>query len=762
MGMPSPRILVVDHSAQIAEYVEAILENEGYVVRVCHSSDEALSETRRYKPSLLIIDPIMPGLSGVEVAVRMCHEQSCKVLFLSSLADDSDFKDVIRGVRQQGCDAQALPKPFEKDKFLECVRRAVGLPTLTTRTPSSGQQETQPEQEQKSKPASEEPPIKAAAISEYAALMKMVGLNLYRGNAFRITGLGITSSLREVTREAEKLEMMINLGTVRPAGGLFPLKDPPSATEVRSAVQALKDPELRLLHEFFWFWPSTEVESDDPALQALRSGKHNVAMDIWTQARGPASGIAVHNLAVLYHLEAVGTYLRRTGTNPLTKPEDVYLWTSAFRYWKALLDRSDFWSALTDRIRLTDDPRLTIEVAQQIWNTLPNALLKINAEVAVAAAEKGEFEEAGVHRRLMFTSALGENVAKKELSRALVPLGEELKQLCDGAHRDTRTNRRTADKVVRRLLDDKSRLLQVFNYLLGVGDATCAEAHDLIARTARSCIVDYVNETDDWETGRVLTEECLALAEGQDIRTKLEEDLEVIGRNLIAARQTTQPSTSQHTRSSPATSAKPSEPTSGRPPAPVKRKISYKLIGVAAIVLLVLYGSLKDSSDSTHPASSGNSGYGTGSPEPVSSNPYQGTPSSSGTLGTRSYSAPGQSNPFQSSSSQRDELKSEIVSNKATLDQLESNLKEAKSNMESLDAELNSDKASIDRMEQDNKLGLDVNESVYESIRHRYNSNVNIYNGLVRSYNEKRVRYKQLLAETNDKIAQFNSMGESR
>jgi DNA-binding response OmpR family regulator len=760
--MPSPRILVVDHSAPIAEYVEGILENEGYVVRVCNSSDEALSEGSRYKPSLLIIDPIMPGLSGVEVATRMSNGQSCKVLFLSSLADDSDFKDVIKGIRQQGCDAQALPKPFEKDKFLDCVRRAVGVPTLATTTPSSGQQEAQPEREQKSNPAIEEPPTKAAATSEYADLMKMVGLNLYRGNAFRITGLGITSSLREVTREAEKLEMMINLGTVRPAGGLFPLKEPPSAIEIRSAVQVLKDPELRLLHEFFWFWPSTEVESDDPALQALRSGKHSAAMDMWTQVRGPAGGIAVHNLAVLYHLEAVGTYLRRLETKSLTKPEDLYLWTSAFRYWKALLDRSDFWSVLADRIRLINDPRLTIEVAQQIWNTLPNALLKINAEVAVAAAEKGEFEEAGVHRRLMFTSAFGESVAKKELLRALAPLGDELKQLCDGALRDTRTNRRNGDKVVRRLLDEKSRLLQAFNYLLGVGDATCAEAHDLVARTARSCIVDYVNETDDWETGRVLTEECLAVAEGQDIRAKLEEDLEVIGRNLTAARQTTQANTSQHPRGSGGTSVKPSEPTSPRSPAPVKRKISYKLIGLAAIVLLVLWGSLKDSNDSNHPASGSNSGYGATNSEPVSSSADQGTASSSRTVGTPSYSSPVQSNPFRNSNSKRDELKAEIDNNRAALDQLESELKETKSNMESVNAELNADKASLDRMEQDNRLGLDVDKSEYESTRQRHNSNVNIYNGWVRSYNEKRGRYKQLLNETNDKIAQFNSMGESR
>jgi len=495
--MSSPTILVSDHSAPLAEYVKTILESEGYAVRVSNSSTEALSEGTRYKPGLLIIDPVMPGLSGVEVALRICRQGSCKVLFLSALADDSDFKDVVKGVRQQGCDVRALPKPFEINDLLDCVRRAVGAPP--DREDVSDRSlvlEESNEQQSAGSPAADF----AAGVGsngEYAALLKMAGLNLYRSNAFRITGLGISSSLREVSRKAEKLEMMIKLGSIQPAGGLFPLKDPPPPSEIRAAVQALKDPEQRLIHEFFWFWPSTEIETDDPALQALQAGKHFQAIEIWTQAKGKATEIGVHNLAVLYHLEALGTYLRRSAVKAVTKSEDIYLWKSAFRYWNALIDRSEFWSALTDRIRATNDPRLRIEVAQQIWKTLPTAIVRINAEVATAAAEKGEFEEASTHRKLMFTSAFGESVARNELLRALAPIREQLNHLCNSAERETRTNLRSANKIVRKLLDDKSRLLQPLNYLLGVGDEVCANAHDVVALTARSCVVDYINETTD-------------------------------------------------------------------------------------------------------------------------------------------------------------------------------------------------------------------------------------------------------------------------
>ena len=50
--------------------------------------------------------------------------------------------------------------------------------------------------------------------------------------------------------------------------------------------------------------------------------------------------------------------------------------------------------------------------------------------------------------------------------------------------------------------------------------------HDLVAQTARACIVANGNHLENWETIRVLLEECLALAQGDALRARLKEDLE--------------------------------------------------------------------------------------------------------------------------------------------------------------------------------------------------------------------------------------------
>ena len=157
--------------------------------------------------------------------------------------------------------------------------------------------------------------------------------------------------------------------------------------------------------------------------------------------------------------------------------------------------------------------------------------------LAVSAAERGDFEEAAKHRKLMYTSAFGEGPAKEETRRALSHAKDELEQLCVNAEKEGRSNPKAANLVARKLFDEKSRLLRAFNYMLGAGDPMRDAANDRVAEAGRFCMVDYVNETEDWEAARLIFEECLALAEGKALRLKLEEDLEIIGRNLVGQRQ---------------------------------------------------------------------------------------------------------------------------------------------------------------------------------------------------------------------------------
>jgi len=112
------RVLVVDHEPLVSEAVAALLESDGYIVRVVFSSEDALREAGIFNPAVLVIDPEMPALSGVKVAKRISRQTGCKVLFLTT---HEHFK-------LSGC--EVLLKPFKKENFLAIHRKLAGLPPI--------------------------------------------------------------------------------------------------------------------------------------------------------------------------------------------------------------------------------------------------------------------------------------------------------------------------------------------------------------------------------------------------------------------------------------------------------------------------------------------------------------------------------------------------------------------------------------------------------------------------------------------------------
>src|ERR1700741_1326695 len=87
-------------------------------------------------------------------------------------------------------------------------------------------------------------------------LLDVAHLNIYRENAFRITGLPVDATIKEIARHADMLKQMEELGYGEKANpGALALDPPPNIEQIREAIQRLKEPERRLIDEFFWFWP---------------------------------------------------------------------------------------------------------------------------------------------------------------------------------------------------------------------------------------------------------------------------------------------------------------------------------------------------------------------------------------------------------------------------------------------------------------------------------------------------------------------------
>jgi two-component system response regulator MprA len=109
------RILVVEDEPQIANFLRVGLGYEGFSVAVAVDGYEALAELKNFKPQLVILDLMLPGIDGMELARRMRGDSGLMIIMLTAR---DQVEDRIAGLRAGADDY--LVKPFD---FEELVAR---------------------------------------------------------------------------------------------------------------------------------------------------------------------------------------------------------------------------------------------------------------------------------------------------------------------------------------------------------------------------------------------------------------------------------------------------------------------------------------------------------------------------------------------------------------------------------------------------------------------------------------------------------------
>jgi DNA-binding response OmpR family regulator len=110
------RIYVVDDERTIADTLAVILRHAGYEASVFYDAQSALQEADSRTPDLVISDVVMPGMSGVDMAVLIRERHpACKVLLFSGQADTVN---VLETARSQGYDFELLAKPVHPTDLL--------------------------------------------------------------------------------------------------------------------------------------------------------------------------------------------------------------------------------------------------------------------------------------------------------------------------------------------------------------------------------------------------------------------------------------------------------------------------------------------------------------------------------------------------------------------------------------------------------------------------------------------------------------------
>jgi DNA-binding response OmpR family regulator len=111
-------ILLVEDEVKLARFVELELSSEGYQVSVAHEGLSGLTLARELSPDLLILDWMLPGLTGVEICRRLRTTGSkVPVIFLTARDEVSDR---VAGLDAGGDDY--VIKPFSIEELLARVR----------------------------------------------------------------------------------------------------------------------------------------------------------------------------------------------------------------------------------------------------------------------------------------------------------------------------------------------------------------------------------------------------------------------------------------------------------------------------------------------------------------------------------------------------------------------------------------------------------------------------------------------------------------
>src|SRR3954470_2369829 len=114
------RILIAEDTPQAAELLEAYLADTDYEVRVAGDGEQTLQQVAAWQPDLILLDVMMPRISGFEVCKRLRASPATHgiaILMITALDQQSDIERAV----DAGTD-EFLAKPINKSELLRRVR----------------------------------------------------------------------------------------------------------------------------------------------------------------------------------------------------------------------------------------------------------------------------------------------------------------------------------------------------------------------------------------------------------------------------------------------------------------------------------------------------------------------------------------------------------------------------------------------------------------------------------------------------------------
>ncbi|MFH1237320.1 MAG: response regulator [Candidatus Aenigmatarchaeota archaeon] len=123
--MTKKKILVVDDEESLRELVSAVLEHEGYAVNTASDGEDCLKKLKTMSPDLILLDMMMPGMSGREVCDKIRKDpktKGLKIAFLTVAKFSEAGKDILKEMKV----LDYINKPFDNDDLVKRVKKMIG------------------------------------------------------------------------------------------------------------------------------------------------------------------------------------------------------------------------------------------------------------------------------------------------------------------------------------------------------------------------------------------------------------------------------------------------------------------------------------------------------------------------------------------------------------------------------------------------------------------------------------------------------------
>jgi twitching motility two-component system response regulator PilH len=117
------QVLIVDDSPTEAHVLKGMLEKNGFEIEIAESGAEGIERAKAFKPDLVLMDVVMPGLNGFQATRQLTKDPETSGIPVIIVTTKDQETDRVWGLRQGAKDF--LTKPVSEQRLMEKVNAAL-------------------------------------------------------------------------------------------------------------------------------------------------------------------------------------------------------------------------------------------------------------------------------------------------------------------------------------------------------------------------------------------------------------------------------------------------------------------------------------------------------------------------------------------------------------------------------------------------------------------------------------------------------------